>query len=64
MWFNIYRHFYSDASKLKENKRLLSDSTKKQLSESNYEVVKHQDSSDSSSVIDTGKNIAYGQVHT
>ena len=44
--------------KLKESKRLLS--VKHQLpDESNYEVVKHQGSSDA---INTGKNIAYDQV--
>ena len=48
--------------KLKKNKRFLP--TKQQLpAESNYEVVEHQASS-SGVIIDTGKNIAYGQVHT
>ena len=42
--------------------RLPGPSIKQQLpTESNYEVVKRQESS--SGVIDTGKNIAYGQVH-
>jgi preprotein translocase subunit SecG len=47
--------------KVKKSKRL--PSIKQQSpAESNYEVVEHKESS--SGVINTGKNIAYGQVHT
>ena len=44
-------------------KKIRLPSIKQQIpAESNYEAVKHQKSS--SGVIDTDKNIAYGQVHT